>query len=316
MNIHLAPMEGVLDHHMRALLTRVGGYSHCVTEFIRVVDRLLPAKVFQRYCPELRHGGRTLAGTPVVVQLLGGIAEVVAMNAERAAKLGAPGIDINFGCPSRFVNRKAGGAVLLKEPERVHEITRAVRAAVPAHIPVSAKIRLGYEDTDLALENAQAVQAAGASYITVHARTKADGYKHPARWEWLAHINQILTIPMITNGDINSVDDYRRCCEISGSHNVMIGRGALARPDLAQLIRATQHGQGIEATPWQHIVPLLLQLSEALKPHDTSRGRYIAARLKQWLNYLRRNYSEAQQTFEQIRAVSDYEVIVARLQQP
>ena len=316
MQVHLAPMEGVLDHHLRDLLTQQGGYTHCVTEFIRVVDRLLPPRVFYRYCPELNHGGRTKAGIPVIVQLLGGIPAVVAINAARAAKLGAPGIDINFGCPSKLVNRRAGGAVLLKEPQRIHDITRAVRAAVPAHIPVSAKIRLGYEDTELALDNARAVQEAGASYITVHARTKVDGYKPPARWEWLALINEVITIPMIANGDINSVEDYQRCSAIGGSPHIMIGRGALACPDLAKQISAMQQGNPINATPWRDILPLLIQFTHSLKQSDISQGRYIAARIKQWLNYLRRNYSEAQQHFEQIRTLSDYETIIAKLQQP
>lgn len=313
MNIHLAPMEGVIDQHLRALLTRVGGYSHCVTEFIRVVDQCLPARVFYRYCPELHQGGRTAVGTPVVVQLLGGIAEVMAENGERAASLGALGIDINFGCPSRFVNRNAGGAVLLKEPDRIYEITRAVRAAVPAVIPVSAKIRLGYDNTDLALVNAQAVESAGASYITVHARTKIDGYRHPARWEWLARIKDQITIPMIANGDINNVEDYRRCGEISGCHSIMLGRGALACPDLARQISAVQQAKNIEAANWEEIVALLITFSHALKQSDTSGGRYIVARIKQWLIFLKGRYSEAQHCFNEIREIRESDEIVARL---
>lgn len=315
MQIHLAPMEGVIDHPMRELLTGIGGYSHCVTEFVRVVDRLLPARVFYRYCPELRQGGRTAAGTPVIVQLLGGIPEVVAVNAQRAAKLGAPGIDINFGCPSRFVNRKAGGAVLLKEPQRVYDILCAVRAAVPADVPVSAKIRLGYENTDLALENALAVQQAGASYITVHARTKIDAYKPPARWDWLAQINEALTIPMIANGDITNVDDYRRCCAISGTHDIMVGRGALACPDLALQIQAARLPSLVAPLLWPDIVPLLIQFAHTLKQHEMTLGRYIAARLKQWLAYLKRHYVEAQQAFDQVRSMSDYQCIVDYLSQ-
>lgn len=307
-------MEGVVDQHMRALLTSVGGYSHCVTEFIRVVDQRLPARVFYRYCPELRHGGRTAAGTPVVVQLLGGIADAMAENAQVAASLGALGIDINFGCPSRFVNRNEGGAVLLKEPDRVYEIIRAVRAAVPAEIPVSAKIRLGFENTDLALANAQAVQNAGANYITVHARTKVDGYKHPARWEWLARIKEQLAITMIANGDINSVDDYRRCCEITGCNSIMLGRGALACPDLALQIRAAQQETAIATAHWEDILALLVTFSHALKQSDTSGGNYIAARIKQWLVFLKQRYSEAQHCFNEIRMIKESDEIVARLQ--
>lgn len=136
-----------MDHTMRDLLTRVGGYERCVTEFVRVVDRQLPNRVFHRACPELSQGGKTPAGTPVYVQLLGGDPDVMALNAQVLERLGAPGIDINFGCPSKTVNNSDGGSVLLREPERVHGIIRAVRAAVSPQIPVTAKIRLGFKDT-------------------------------------------------------------------------------------------------------------------------------------------------------------------------
>lgn len=308
-------MEGVIDQPMRALLTGLGGYSRCVTEFIRVVDQCLPASVFYRYCPELLHGGHTASGTPVVVQLLGGIPDAMAENGAFAASLGALGIDINFGCPSRIVNRNAGGAVLLNEPDRVYAITRAVRASVPAAIPVSAKIRLGYENTDLVLDNAQAVENAGASYITVHARTKVDGYKHPARWEWLARINAQLSIPMIANGDIYSVGDYLRCREISGCHSIMLGRGALSCPDLALQIRATHRAEKNVAVCWDEILALLVTFSQTLKHSDTSHGRYIVARIKQWLAYLKNQYHEAQHCFNAVRTIRESDAIVARLQQ-
>jgi tRNA-dihydrouridine synthase C len=304
MNILLAPMEGVIDHHMRELLTAQGGYHRCVTEFVRVTDQLLPGRVFRRLCPELANGGRTRAGTPVVVQILGGIPEVMAANAQRVAAMGAPGIDINFGCPSKFVNRKAGGAVLLKEPQRIHDIVRAVRNAVVADIPVTAKIRLGYDNTDLALDNAYAVQDAGADYITVHARTKADGYKPPARWEWLARINEALTIPVIANGDINSVEDYQRCREISGCEHVMIGRGAIATPNLAHQIKSYQQGLPHTAMSWLQVHDLILSLATAMQENVES--RFIVARIKQWLKMLKGQFPEAQRCFEQVRAVENF----------
>ncbi|MBI3771228.1 MAG: tRNA-dihydrouridine synthase [Gammaproteobacteria bacterium] len=304
MNILLAPMEGVIDHHMRELLTAQGGYHRCVTEFVRVTDQLLPGRVFRRLCPELANGGRTRAGTPVVVQLLGGIPEAMAANAQRAAAMGAPGIDINFGCPSKFVNRNAGGAVLLKEPQRIHDIVHAVRNAVAAEIPVTAKIRLGYDNTDLALDNAHAVQAAGADCITVHARTKTDGYKPPARWEWLACINEALTIPVIANGDINSVEDYQRCREISGCEHVMIGRGAIACPNLAHQIQSYQQNLPYAAMRWSEVHSLILSLATAMQENVES--RYIVARIKQWLKMLKGQYPEAQRCFEWVRVVDNY----------
>ena len=146
MKVMLAPMEGVVDHLMRDMLTRVGGFDQCVTEFVRVVDQKIPKKTFYRLCPELHNGGKTPAGVPVRVQLLGQHPQWLAENAQTAIELGAPGVDLNFGCPAKTVNKSKGGAVLLKETQTLYDIVKAVRDAVPAEIPVSAKIRLGFED--------------------------------------------------------------------------------------------------------------------------------------------------------------------------
>ena len=140
--IVLAPMQGVIDAPMRARLTSLGGYDRCVTEFVRVSGSRLPERVFLRLCPELHEGGCTPSGTPVYVQLLGSDPTALAANACRAAALGAPGIDLNFGCPAKTVNRSEGGSVLLREPARVTGIVAAVREAVQ-----SALDGLGPDDT-------------------------------------------------------------------------------------------------------------------------------------------------------------------------
>ncbi|MGB1142639.1 MAG: tRNA-dihydrouridine synthase, partial [Halioglobus sp.] len=119
MRLLLAPMEGVVDYTMRELLTSLGGVDRCVTEFLRVSERLLPPRVFRRICPELEHGGQTSSGVPVYLQILGGDPVVVAENAARGAEMGAPGIDLNFDCPAKTVNRNKGGSVLLREPRLV-----------------------------------------------------------------------------------------------------------------------------------------------------------------------------------------------------
>ena len=156
MHITLAPMEGVVDYLTRELLSEAGGLDHCVTEFVRVTDTPLPSSAFYRLCPELHHGCKTRNQTPVTIQLLGSNPDMMAFSAEKAVSLGARSIDINFGCPAKTVNKHKGGAILLKEPEHIYNIVKAVRERVPAHIPVTAKMRLGYDDTDLALDNAQA----------------------------------------------------------------------------------------------------------------------------------------------------------------
>ena len=202
----LAPMEGVIDAPMRALLTSLGGYGRAVTEFVRVSEQRLPERVFLRLCPELETGGTTPCGVPVYVQLLGSDGPALAANAVRAAALGAPGIDLNFGCPAKTVNRSEGGSVLLKDPARVGAIVAAVREATPPEVPVTVKVRLGFESPDRIDEIAARVRAAGADELAVHARTKADGYRPPARWPLVAPVADARTR---INGEIWTVADAR-----------------------------------------------------------------------------------------------------------
>jgi tRNA-dihydrouridine synthase C len=307
-SIILAPMEGVVDHLMRDMLTRIGGFDLCITEFIRVVDQKLPARVFTRFCPELLHGGKTPAGTPVRVQLLGQEPNWLAENAVRAVELGSPGIDLNFGCPAKAVNKSRGGAVLLKETAQLYRIVKAVRDAVPAEFPVSAKIRLGFDDTSLALDNAAAIAAAGASMLTVHARTKSDGYRPPAYWPWIATIKQHVAIPLVANGEIWNANDANLCRQQSDCNDIMLGRGALAMPNLAQTISA-----GAATMPWPQVLQLLMQYSEFEISGD--KGQYYANRIKQWFSYLKLQYPQAAALFTQLRVLRKSSDILTTLQQ-
>ena len=307
MRIVLAPMEGVVDHLMREMLTEIGGFDLCITEFVRVVDHLLPRRVLTRLCPELLQDGKTLAGTPVRVQLLGQEPEWLAENAARAVELGSPGIDLNFGCPAKTVNKSKGGAVLLRETEQLYRIVSAVRAAVPSQFPVTAKMRLGYDDTDLALDNARALAEAGASELTVHARTKADGYRPPAYWPWIAKIRQVVAINVVANGEIWQPEHAVLCREQSTSPDIMIGRGALAQPNLAMRIK---HGGA--ALPWPEVLALLMRYSEFEIAGD--KGLYYSNRIKQWFSYLKLQYPEAEQLFAQLRLLRKSSDIVTLLQ--
>ena len=303
MKILLAPMEGVIDHHMRAILTGVGGYDGCVTEFLRITDQQLPARVFKRTAPELLGDAHTPTGQPVIFQLLGGDPEMMAFNARKAVELGAPAIDINFGCPSKFVSRKNGGAVLLREPQRVHSIVAAVREAVDMSVPVTAKMRLGYEDDTLALENALAIESAGAAELAVHARTKVEGYRPPARWEALAPLREALSIPLIANGDIRSVQDYLRCREVSGCNDIMLGRGAICNPYLALQIK---NGTSKEETPdvcWEEISILIIACAERMKQDYPN--KHIIMRIKQWLGMMKEQQPQAREIFKQARVMKE-----------
>lgn len=291
-------MEGVLDHTLRALLTRVGGIDRCVTEFVRVTDQRLPSRVFYRYCPELHSDGLTPSGVPVYLQLLGGNPAMMAANAQRAAALGAPGIDINFGCPAKQVNRSDGGSVILREPERVFAITRAVREALPAHVPLTVKTRLGYEDASVFPDVVDAVVQAGASELTVHARTKEDGYKPPAFWSHIGAVAPGCPIPIIANGEIWSPEDSRLCRQQSACEDIMLGRGILANPALAQLIKGSA-----EALAWTQVLELLDEFSVVTEEVYTP--RHVGNRVKQWLAYLRRHYREAEDLFERVKRLRE-----------
>ena len=299
----LAPMEGVLDAIMRDQLTAIGGYERCVTEFVRVSQTLLPRRVFHRYAPELKQGGVTPSGVPVFIQLLGSDPTLMAANAARAAALGAPGIDLNFGCPAKTVNRSQGGAALLRTPLLIRSICQAVREQVPNTIPVTAKIRLGYDTEDQFEEILDALAQVELSELTIHARTRRQGYRPPAHWHQLAKATQKMPYRVIANGELWSPSDVTRCAAISGCDTFMLARGALCRPDLAAAIQG--HHRGIEprAFAWQQTQALLIQFLERNRlSYD---DRYAVNPVKQWLMYLRIYYPQAGALFNEVKRIND-----------
>ena len=296
LKLFLAPMEGVTDFVMRDLLTQIGGIDQCVTEFLRVTDTLYPETVFYKNCPELKTNSRTRAGTPVFVQLLGGKADPLAQNAVRAAELGALGIDLNFGCPAKTVNRHDGGATLLKSSNRIFDIVSTVRKAVPSHIPVTAKIRLGFDSPEPCIENALAAESAGAAWLTVHCRTKTDGYKPPAYWEWIPKIKEKAKIKIIANGEIWTTEDFNRCQSVTACSDFMIGRAALRNPFLFQQIKK------LSVTPVARAsTELILGFFDSCVSYANE--DYATARTKQWLNQLRVVDEKSLAIFEEVKTL-------------
>ncbi|MCA4790620.1 tRNA dihydrouridine synthase [Acinetobacter towneri] len=306
MKLILAPMEGLTDPIMRDVITSVGSFDWCVTEFIRVTDSILPDHIYHTYCPELLTNGKTAAGTPVHVQFLGNNPEMLAANAAKVAAMGAPAIDMNFGCPAKTVNRHRGGSVLLDEPEVVYELVKAVRDAVPAHIPVSAKMRLGYMDRNFMLENAHAIEDAGAAWVTVHARTKADGYTPPAFWDQLRPIREALKINVIANGEIWNNTDAKQCQLESGCEDLMIGRGAVTTPDLTQCIR---QNSDLPLLSWQDLLQLQIRFIHG--PAKTEIG--MLGRYKQWLGMMSKHYPEAKALWGEIKRLKKLDEIIEKL---
>ena len=295
-------MEGLTDAPMRAVQGEIGAFSFAVSEFFRISTDVPSRAAFRRHIPELRNDCRTPCGprdllspatdpTPglrVQVQLLGGDSALMAESAAVACDAGAQAIDINFGCPAPTVNRHDGGATILKYPHRVREIVTAVRAAVPARIPVSAKLRLGWECMDDIYENAAMAAEGGASWIAIHGRTKMQRYNPPAHWEPIGKVREVLNIPVVANGDIWTLDDFHRCREVTSCRHFMLGRGAMANPFLSHqvaaelgLIPALSNLRREADSEWIPRLQRLVEYTETI--HGRNVARLTICRLKQWL---------------------------------
>ncbi len=299
--ILLAPLEGLADPLMREVLTAVGGYDWGICEFVRVTESVLPNRTFLRTCPELHNASQTASGTPMRVQLLGSDPHFMAANAKRLVKHRPAGIDINFGCPAPTVFRHRGGSALLGEPDLLNAIVSAVRSVIPVDIPFTAKMRLGINDDSLAVDCAQAIEAGGADELIVHGRTKVDGYKPPARWHLIDRVRAAVNIPLIANGEVWTVEDFRNCQQVSGCADIMLGRGALADPLLPRKVR------GLETGGWEELIPSVatywLGVRQRVLPV------HAGGRLKQWLMLLRRHYPQAEALYQQLRPVKAAEDI-------
>lgn len=299
----LAPMEGLTDPLMRRILTQIAitldaPYDWAVSEFIRVTHYPLPAHVFYKFVPELKHDGKTASGTPVHVQLLGNNPESMAQSAMTAVSLGAKAIDLNFGCPAKTVNNHKGGSVLLDEPETIHRIIQTVRRAIPSHTPVSAKIRLGYTDTSRMNEIGWAIYDANASWLTVHARTKSDGYKPPAYWDKIP-IFTTLGMPIIANGEIWQADDAKQCMTQANTPHLMLGRGAVTRPDL--IAHIANKGN----MDWE----VLCQYQLQFLADTTDNQQGLIGRYKQWLAMLSKGYTQANTLWHLVKKIKDKSTI-------
>lgn len=311
--IGLAPMEGVIDALTRDLLTRQAGFDWTVTEFVRVVDTRLPPRVFYKHCPELTERPvATPNGVPVHLQLLGSDPRALAENARQALALGAISLDLNFGCPAKLVNRHDGGASLLRQPDRVYQAVKAVAEALDGAIPVTAKIRLGFANRRLAVACAQATEAGGAARLVVHGRTRDEGYRPPAHWEWIGKVRHHLSIPVVANGDIWTLEDYWKARTLSGCCDVMLGRSALADPWLAPRIRHWQQtGERLAETTWEMRASVLQEYAALQRQHLPD--RVVVSLVKQWLAQMRQGNAEADQHFQRLKRLTDLDALLGSL---
>ncbi len=228
--LQLAPMEGVGDRTFRKAMAVIGGFDEAVRDFLRVPSNAHVKSLAREY------DANEISPIPLAAQLMGSDPILMADMAIEMQARGATRIDLNCGCPSNRVTGRGAGSSLLKEPDFLHEIAKAMVKAVT--IPVTVKMRSGYDDISLFKENLLAAQESGARYITLHPRTKIEGYIPPARWELIAEAKSILTIPLVGNGDILTVQNALDMLRITGCDALMVGRGSVINPFIFHQIKA------------------------------------------------------------------------------
>lgn len=232
--LFLAPMEGVGDRCFRKAMASIGGFDEAVTDFIRV-----PINAHVKSLARVYEANET-APIPLAAQLMGSDPILMAEMAIEIASKGAPRIDLNCGCPSNTVTGKGAGSSLLKDPSTLYQVAKSLVQAVS--IPVTIKMRSGYEDISLFKENLLAAQESGATFITLHPRTKVEGYTPPAKWELIAQAKELLDIPVVGNGDILNADHAHQMLKMTRCDALMVGRGAVINPFIFHQIRASFAG--------------------------------------------------------------------------
>lgn len=219
-----SPLSGVTDLVFRRLVRRYAPDSMMYTEMVNATGLH-----YVKQLPKLMEIDPN--ERPISIQLFDCRPDFLAEAAQMAVDEGADTVDINMGCPVNKITKNGGGSSLLRQPEVAEAIVRSVVQAVS--VPVTVKTRIGWSDQEInAVEFAQRMQDAGAQMLTLHGRTRAQGYNGSARWEWIAKVKQALSIPVIANGDIFSVDAAIRCLELTGADGVMCSRGTLGYPFL------------------------------------------------------------------------------------
>ncbi len=263
----LAPMEGVTEPCFRdAVLERhdprtLGG---AFTEYVRVSRWPIPEEKLAA------HLGPCRFGQPVGLQMMGSHTDALAATADAAIRAGAPLVDINFGCPAHGAFVDCSGSALLDYPERVEEIVRACVAAAAGRVPVTAKMRSGVRDDSRLEEVARAAEAGGASMITVHCRTRDEGYQDCADWKRVARTVAAVRVPVCGNGSVRRHADLERMRSETGCAYVMVGRAALGDPWIFS---------GREVTAAE-AARFLLDYAERLRVRRNRDARFVAGRIK------------------------------------
>jgi tRNA-dihydrouridine synthase B len=270
-NLFVAPMAGVTDRPFRQLCKRLGA-GYAVSEMVTSRRDLWNTLKTSR---RANHEGEP---GPIAVQIAGTEAQMMADAAAYNIDRGAQIIDINMGCPAKKVcNKWAGSALMQDEALAIQIVQAVVKACAPRNVPVTLKMRTGWCQAEKnAVVLARAAEAAGVQMVTVHGRTREQGYKGAAEYDTIAAVKVALSIPVVANGDIDSPEKARAVLQATGADAVMVGRAAQGSP---WIFREIAHFLATGA----HLAPPLVSevkrlLIEHLHDHYSLYGEFIGVR--------------------------------------
>ncbi len=270
-------MEGITSPPVRELFAARGGVDIVCTEFVRVTSERLSPKVL------LRHMGQA-PPAKLSVQVMGNDLNQMGDAARLVTTAGADIVDLNLGCPAPKAVRKGVGSAMLKSPTLCEKVISVMRGAT--HLPLSAKMRAGYDDSGQVLEIASALAEAGIDFLTIHPRRRVDFYGGVADWRIIRLLASHLPIPVIGNGDIWYADDALRIRRETGCAGVMLGRGALRNPFIFQQIDALERGQPCPEVNGAMLYGHLVELAELFRERLPESAR--TGLLKEQIRYLGR----------------------------
>ncbi len=298
----LAPMAGLTHSALRTLLLDLGGMGLLSTEMLAA--RSLPVEN-EQISPWLF---RTKAETPLSYQLLLSEVSEVAPAMEALHRLGADAVDINLGCPAPRVRFAGGGSVLMEQPEKVRKIIHTARKETS--LPLTAKIRLGETFSEDKLRNfTLMLEGEGIDLLTVHARLRKEPFGRKPHWQWVAKVKAWLSIPVIANGGVLSVEEARKCLEVSRADGLMIGRGAAFTPWLFADIAREVYGLNIPAHGMS--LPTIYHCF-AIALTDRFRPEHRLGRLKEFTHYFAANYAFGHTLTVQVQTSKSFDQALER----
>ena len=297
--IYIAPMAGVSDYSFRRYMEKFGPdliFTEMISSNNLAMYNIKEVPKILKLCP----------GN--VVQIFGEDIERLNNCAKYVENLGVNHINLNCGCPMKKIVSNGSGATLLKDPDKIKRILYSLREVLKPEIKISLKIRLGYEEADKHLEIAKIAQELKCDHITVHGRTRSELYSGMANWEYIKEVKDNISIPVIGNGDIFSLEDAVDKIKFSGVDGIMLARGVLGNPWLVNQIKNHINGSDFEIIDDVKRIDGLIEYINLFKEDNPIFNPEIRKFINYYLEKTKKNYHH-----ENLLILNDYEELIHNL---